>query len=114
MGAGRPKGYKKTGGRVAGTPNRASLQVAELCAFHNCSPAEILIDFATTEDPIKMPYKFQAAKELALYIYPKIQALTVVGQVDVELSRKAKEVSELPKVEQIKLLRAEADRLENE
>lgn len=68
-------GHKKIGGRKPGTPNKATLPIAELCAFHNCSPIEILIKMAN--DNKDKNYQFQAARELASYLYPKRKALEV-------------------------------------
>lgn len=68
-------GHKKIGGRKPGTPNKASLPIEALCAFHNCNPIEILIKMAN--DSSDKVYQFQAAKELSGYLYPKRKALEV-------------------------------------
>ncbi len=76
MAGGRPKGYSKTGGRQKGSINKTSLPIAELCAFHGCSPLEGLIKFCSHPED---GYKFQAMKELMQYLYPKrtAQSLTL-------------------------------------
>lgn len=99
----RPEGA----GRKKGTPNKASLPILELCEKHNCNPAEALIK--CMEDP---EYRFLAAKELMQYIYPKKRALEVDANVNMELAQKAQEYSELPKEEQIQIMKQELKKLE--
>lgn len=78
-------GHQKHGGRKKGTPNAATAPIAELCAAHNCNPIEILIEFCKPLEPGLSPekmlerigYRFQAAKELAQYLYPKRKALEI-------------------------------------
>lgn len=85
----------KTGGRKPGTPNKSSLPIEALCAFHNCSPIEVLIKMAN--DSNDKAYQFQAAKELAQYLYPKRKALEVTitdipdGDFDLEVERRLNE-----------------------
>lgn len=110
-----PKGKPRPpgAGRKLGTPNRNTLPVAELCAFHNCSPAEILIRFAMSTDPDDKNYKFQAARELANFIYPKMQSSAITATIDMELARKARDVEEMSLDDQIKLLESELKRLKS-
>lgn len=101
---------KKTGGRKPGTPNKIdrSLPIEELCAFHNCSPVEILISLCSAKED---GLKFQAAKELMNYLYPKKRALEIDGNINIELAKKAEEYASLPQDEQIKLMEEELTRL---
>ncbi len=65
-------GHKRIGGRTKGTPNKASLPIAETCAFYGCDPLQAMIEC------LKKPeYRFAAAKELLQYIYPKRKALDI-------------------------------------
>lgn len=59
-------------GRKKGTPNKSSLPIEEVCRFHNCNPLEALIE--CMKDPEQ---RFNAAKELMQYLYPKRKALEV-------------------------------------
>lgn len=43
---GRPPGQPKTGGRVAGTPNRATVALREKLAALGCDPVAELVDIA--------------------------------------------------------------------
>lgn len=67
---------KKTGGRAVGSRNKIDrrLPIAEMCAFHNCSPVEGLIKFCSDPDP---GFRFQAMKELMQYLYPKQTATSI-------------------------------------
>lgn len=72
---------------MKGVPNRATLPVAELCAFHNVSPIEVLIEYCKPIEQGLSPqqmiersmHRFNAAKELCQYLYPKRKALEVSG-----------------------------------
>lgn len=70
----RPKGLPKTGGRVAGTPNRNTQALLEKLDRMGCNPieglAKIAVDPATTTD-----LKVRCFAELAQYIYPKRKAV---------------------------------------
>jgi len=48
--AGRPAGLPKTGGRVKGTPNRATLALNEKLANLGCDPVEELVRLARLPD----------------------------------------------------------------
>ncbi len=111
MGAGRPPGHKKSGGRQKGVLNKSSLPIEELCALHNCNPVEVMIEFAKGDDK---GFKFQAAKELMNYILPKKRALEIDANVNIELAKKAEEYAKLPKEEQIQLMEEEIKRLRAE
>ncbi len=82
---GRKPGTHKTGGRRPGSPNKETKTIEELCAKHNCSPIEVLIEFCKPiEDGLspqeimgRVTQRFNAAKELCQYLYPKRGALAV-------------------------------------
>lgn len=67
---------KKTGGRVAGTPNRKTAEVAERLASLGCDPIEGMAKLAMDESsPPELRGRMYA--ELAQYIAPKRKALDV-------------------------------------
>lgn len=70
----RPRGSPKTpgSGRSKGTPNKSSLPIAQLCADKGLSPLDVMIGFLAHDDEA---YRFQAAKELMQYLYPKRKAI---------------------------------------
>lgn len=90
--AGRPKGQKKTGGRIAGTPNKI-LSVAavvrrnihEYCASIGFDPLESMANMAKDESlPISVRAKCQA--DLAPYMYARL------SQIEVEAGKELRKV----------------------
>lgn len=75
----KPKGSPKTGGKKKGYKNPFKQTVKEICEEKGYSPIETLIDLAMNE---QSQWQFNAAKELAAYIYPKKTAVTVSGPGD--------------------------------
>jgi len=70
----RPKGLPKTGGRIAGTPNRNTLALIERLENLGCDPIEGLANIAL--DPTTKPeLKVRCFAELAQYVYPKRKAI---------------------------------------
>jgi hypothetical protein len=73
---GRPPGYPKTGGRQKGSPNKATLDVAEKLDALGCDPIEGLAKIAmdgknTTE------IRARCFIELAQYLHPKRKPVDV-------------------------------------
>lgn len=67
---GRPPGTAKTGGRTRGTPNRATLEVAEKLAALGCDPIEALATIAMDKNnPLEL--RVRVLSDLASYRYPK-------------------------------------------
>lgn len=67
---GRPVGLPKTGGRRAGTPNRATLTLREKLAALGCDPAEELVKIAQdSKTPVES--KVHIYSNLMPYLYPK-------------------------------------------
>lgn len=66
---------KKTpgSGRVAGTPNRKTQDLLNRCHASGVDPFQILLDLAGTS--LDETMRFNAAKELCQYLYPKRKAL---------------------------------------
>ena len=91
MAAGRKKGTPKTGGRKAGTPNKATAAIKE-------SIAAVLSSYTTPagkgknkksplqEDLANMlpAERVRAATQLAGYVIPKQQAITIEEQAQLE------------------------------
>ena len=67
---GRPAGTPKTGGRKKGTPNRATLAVAEKLAALNCDPLEGLAMIAEDKSN-SLEIRMRCYAELLPYLYPK-------------------------------------------
>lgn len=75
----RPKGTPKTGGRVAGVPNKATLPkltLEERIKSWGVDPLEVLAMHAKDSDK---QISIAAAKELAQYVYAKKRAVEVSG-----------------------------------
>jgi hypothetical protein len=71
---GRPVGQPKTGGRRQGTPNRATLTVAEKLEALGCDPIEGMARIAMDEkNPVEIRGRYYS--ELAQYLYPKRKPL---------------------------------------
>ena len=74
--AGRPSGSAKTGGRKKGTPNKATLSVAEKLEALGCDPIEGMARIAMDEsNSAETRGRYYA--ELAQYLYPKRKAADV-------------------------------------
>ena len=67
---GRPTGQPKTGGRKKGTPNKATLTVAEKLESLGCDPIEGMARIAMDEKN-SPETRGRYFSELAQYVYPK-------------------------------------------
>lgn len=66
----RPPGFPKTGGRQRGTPNKATVDVAEKLAALGCDPLKILASLAM--DPkSERELRRKCANDLMPYLYSK-------------------------------------------
>ena len=69
-------------GSRRGVPNRVSRDmrsyILKLCTRHNTNPFRVLVELMA--DPLS-PWRFQAAKELAQYLEPKLRAMEHTGDV---------------------------------
>ena|SRR5215467_9130743 len=70
----RPKGIPKTGGRVRGTPNKATDVLARKLTMLGCDPIEGLAKIALDPET-KAELKVRCFSELAQYVYPKRKAV---------------------------------------
>jgi len=66
---GRPPGLPKTGGRKKGTPNRATVAVAEKLAAIGCDPIQELARIAMDERE-ETGHRIRALIELCSYVVP--------------------------------------------
>ena len=77
--SGRPAGLPKTGGRAKGTPNKASVPVAEKLEALGCDPIAGMAGIAMDEKN-SPETRGRYYSELAQYLYPKRKALEVSDQ----------------------------------
>ncbi len=72
------KGAPKSGGRVAGTPNKKTigieLKVDEICKQVGVNPFEILARLSRDPDP---SISIQASKEICKYMKPQLKAVEI-------------------------------------
>ena len=76
---GRPPGLPKTGGRKKGTPNRATLTVAEKLAALGCDPISGMARIAMDENN-SPETRGRYYSELAQYLYPKRKPVEVPNE----------------------------------
>jgi hypothetical protein len=69
----------KTGGRVAGTPNRKTTEVAALLESLNCNPIEGMVSIAQNPDA-SLELRSKIFNDLARYIYPHRKAIEHTGE----------------------------------
>lgn len=84
---GRPKGTPKTGGRVAGTPNRVTQEFRETVTLLLEDNAENVAEWlarVAADDPDKA---LQRLAQLAEYAAPKLSRSEVKAEVDIPVSR---------------------------
>ena len=70
----------KTGGRTAGTPNRATLVRQEEIAASGLTPLDYMMAIMRDEQRPDEE-RFEAAKAAAPYVHPKLAAVQLEGQV---------------------------------
>ncbi len=71
----------KTGGRVAGTPNKRTLEAMQKLEELDCNPIEGMARIAMDEsNSIELRAKMLA--ELAPYVYPKRKSMDISGNND--------------------------------
>jgi hypothetical protein len=72
---------RKTGGRVAGTPNRKTKDVQELLDSLDCDPIEGMARIAMNPKT-RLEVRGRMFAELAQYVYPKRKAVEHSGADD--------------------------------
>jgi len=65
---------RKTGGRLAGTPNRTTRDVQELLESLGCDPIEGMARIAMNPK-VRLEVRARMFAELAQYVYPKRKAV---------------------------------------
>lgn len=71
------KNGEKSGGRQKGTPNKVTQDILARCEEMGCDPMKILMEFALHHPEDSR--RFEAAKELCQYIYPKRKAMELTS-----------------------------------
>jgi hypothetical protein len=69
---------RKTGGRIAGTPNRKTAEVLDLLDSLSCNPIEGMARIATNEKHTP-ELRGRMYAELAQYVYPKRKSVELAG-----------------------------------
>lgn len=72
----------KTGGRVAGTPNRKTADAVALLEGLGCSPLESMAKIASDES-VDIAIRVSIWKDLASYLYPKRKAVELNANLNV-------------------------------
>lgn len=73
------KGKPKTGGRVAGVPNRNTIDLHAMCADKGINPFQKLLEYL--EFPCEPELRLQAIKEACKYLYPQRKAIEHSGEI---------------------------------
>ena len=77
---GKPKGSPKTGGRKKGTKNKKSQAVQDKLDEMNCDPIEGMAKIANDAIAVgDVKLAFDAYKELAQYVTPKLKSIEHTG-----------------------------------
>lgn len=92
---------KKTGGRTAGTPNKKTQSLLQMCDELNFNPFKAMLKIAADDTHDQQGFML---KEVCQYLYPKRKSLEHSGNISPELAEAAEGLQELSKDEQIKLL----------
>ncbi len=104
MGAGRPKGYAKTGGRKKGTPNYTTMRAMTIAIANSFNPFEMLMHFARGDEKalgwkeplvqvlpdgrmlelerITPQMRLAAIMEACEYVHPKMKSIEHTGDPD--------------------------------
>jgi hypothetical protein len=92
----RPKGLPKTGGRICGTPNKKTDELARKLAKLGCDPIEGLARIAL--DPESKPeLRVRCLAELAQYLYPKRKAVDPLIKVENTVPKREVDYGDLPR-----------------
>jgi len=80
----RPQGIAKTGGRVAGTPNKSTQAIMERLESLDCDPIKGMAEIA--RDPATDPQlKVRCYAELAQYVHAKRKAVDIAAAEGMEV-----------------------------
>jgi len=76
---GRPVGQPKTGGRLAGTPNKRTVYARQILDQYGSDPVEMLAKTMADEGNVPLDIRIDCAKALLPYVYPKLSSVEVSG-----------------------------------
>jgi hypothetical protein len=91
---------RKTGGRVAGTPNHATLARQSAIIASGLSPLDYLVGVYRDEMQA-VNVRIDAAKAVAAYCYPKLQAIDLGSREGQPLTVSIIKFSDLPDDEKL-------------
>ncbi|NDV82266.1 hypothetical protein [Bacteroides sp. 51] len=89
----RPKGTPKTGGRKAGTPNKATLDTKQWIAAIIDNNRE---RFEKDLDSLEPKERIVIIEKLMSYVTPKMQSVSVEAQIQAEYESLSKLLKEAP------------------
>ncbi len=100
----------QTAGRKAGTPNKRSQSLFDLCDEMDFNPFKAMLTIAkddTHKDSAMM------LKEVAKYLYPARKAIELSATLDPKLQEAAESLTDMSKEEKIALLQDQIKELKN-
>lgn len=98
-----PKGHKKYGGRVKGTPNKKTVAVEQIAAKLGFEPFQMLCHIARgdwealgLQGPglITLEHQIRAIVEACQYLYPKRKAIEVTEMHDPNADRPLRDLTD--------------------
>lgn len=98
---------KKTGGRSAGTPNKATQSLMEICDAEGVDFFRALVKIA--KDP-EHPHYWDAIKEGNQYLHAKRKAIEHSGKLDPSVLEQAEELARMSEDELKALIKSEMDK----
>jgi hypothetical protein len=87
-------GPKKVGGRVAGTPNKATETVGAICRRHGLDVAEAMVKIVLDHNN-PPERRDNMLLQLAKYQYAQPKAFEISGSLGIDTSRQDQELEEL-------------------
>jgi hypothetical protein len=91
---GRKKGTPKTGGRKRGTPNKRTRALQESVAASGLTPLDFMLSIMRNPK-VRLAMRFDAAKQAAAYVHPKLAAIEHSGKDGGPMEMKVKQVSDI-------------------
>lgn len=75
-----PKGHKRYGGRIKGTPNKSTQDLLKICEEEGIEPFRAMLrQLAELDEPKD---RFDALEKVCQYLYPKRKALELGGDAE--------------------------------
>lgn len=88
-------------GRRAGTPNKSTQSLMDICVEEGIDPFRALCKFAKDKDPL---VSMRAIERMCEYLYSKRKAIEVSADIDMKLLERIKEIQTLPEKELLKIV----------